>query len=151
MRGAGVYKAYMNRKHLLAVLVGILVVGGAAFYGGMTYAKGQTPKLPQGFEGQVGQFMGQMGAGAQGTRTGGGFSSGEIISSDANSITIKLQNGSTQIVLMGTSTEVLKSSESSLSDLSAGTSVVVTGSTNSDGSLTAQSIQVRPVGLPGAR
>lgn len=88
--------------------------------------------------------------GGFGGRAGGGFTAGRILSVGNGTMTIQEQNGSsTEIVLVGPSTEIEKMVSGSVSDLSAGTNVVITGTPNSDGSMTAQSIQLRPAGLSG--
>ena len=136
----------MSKQVIVIGLVALVVIGGGAFYGGMTYAQSKMP-----MRGQLGngQFTTQFN-GARGARTGGGlgeFTTGVIISKDASSITIKMQDGSTKIVLTSTSTQVMKTTSGTLNDLSDGTNVVVTGSANSDGSMTAQSVQIRPEGV----
>ena len=135
------YKEHMNKKILGGVIV-LILIAGSSFYGGMVYGKGQTPSRGQFANGQF------TGTGAADTRTArggtGGFTAGGILSKDATSITIKMQDGSTKIVLVSTSTQVMKTASGTLGDLSAGTNVVVTGSANSDGSVTAQSVQIRP-------
>lgn len=133
----------MNNK-IIAGVVGVVIIAGGAFYGGMVYGKSSVPT-----RGGNGQFVaGANGARATGIRGGmnGGFTAGEIISKDATSITIKMQDGSTKIALVATSTQVMKSSAGSLSDLTTGMNVTITGTANSDGSVTAQSVQIRPVG-----
>ncbi len=137
----------MSKNHIIAgSLVGLAVVGGS-FYAGSAYGKGQTPTHGQGqFAG--GSFSGARGAGS--ARTGSGITAGDILSVDSSSITVKMPNGSTQIVLLGGSTEILKSVAGTAADLSTGVSVMVSGSQNSDGSITAKSIQIRPAGMPKA-
>jgi hypothetical protein len=135
----------MQKPFIWAMLV--VFVGAASFYGGMTYAKSATPAPAR-----AGFGNGQFAAGGPGTRTartGGGFTTGEILSKDATSVTVKLPDGSTKIVLMGTSTQVVKSTTGSATDLTTGTNVIVTGASNSDGSVTAQNIQIRPAGMGG--
>jgi hypothetical protein len=132
----------MNKKILGAVVL-VLVVASGSFYGGMAYAKSKQPV-------RNGNFTGQFGAGVAGAnRTGmrtGGFTAGQILSKDATGITIKMQDGSTKIILIGSSTQVMKTATGSANDLVTGTDVTVTGSANSDGSITAQSVQIRPAG-----
>jgi hypothetical protein len=146
----------MNNKIIAGAVVGAVVFAGAGFYGGMSYAKGQMPmRLPGqggGFAGANGaQFAGRGGAGARGG-TAGGFVAGQVLSQNAGSVTIKMMDGSTKIVLIGTSTQIAKQTVGAASDLAAGTNVVVTGSQNSDGSITGAMIQIRPAGAtePGA-
>jgi pectate lyase len=136
----------MNRK-IIACTIGIVVIAGAAFYGGMTYGKSITPARGQAGYGQfVGGPNGVRSTGTRGGVSGGGFTVGEIISKDAESITIKMQDGSTRIVLVASGTQVMKSATGSSDDLSKGANVTVTGTTNSDGSITASNVQIRPAG-----
>jgi|SRR5581483_4152532 len=120
----------MNKK---IIIIGI-IIAGLAFFGGLQYGKSSAAVQPTN-----GTFR-RIGTGRG---ANGGFTAGSIISNDGGSITIQMQNGSTMIALIGTSTQVMKTVPGSLADLSVGKDVVVTGSTNSDGSLTAQSVQIR--------
>ena len=108
----------------------VVVIAGGAFYAGTSYGKSQIPVSTRGMN--------------SGGRNRGGFTTGQIISKDATGIVIQMQDGSTKIVLVGGSTKVLKAVSGSVDDLSVGTNIMITGSTNSDGSVTAQSIQIRP-------
>lgn len=133
----------MNKKILGAVIL-VLVVAGGSFYGGMAYAKNKQPVRAANLIGQFGG-AGVAGVNRTGMRTGD-FTAGQILSKDATSVTIKMQDGSTKIILIGSSTQVMKTSAGSQDDLAVGTDVTVTGSANSDGSITAQSVQIRPAG-----
>jgi outer membrane scaffolding protein for murein synthesis (MipA/OmpV family) len=130
-------------KTMAGVVIGVIVVAGSAFYGGMQYEKGQVPVVQTGsgaFARGTGGTGGGRGAG------GGGFTTGSIISNDGSSITIQMQSGSTKIALVSSGTQVTKSVAGTLNDLSVGTNVSVSGTANSDGSVTAQSVQIRPTG-----
>ena len=117
-------------------MIAIFVIAGAAgFYGGMLY--GQNNRA--GFNANANIMM-QRGSGMQ----QGGVAGGEIIKKDDNSLTIKLNNGSSQIILFSGTTKVMKSADGSAADLVVGGQVTITGSKNQDGSITAQSIQIRP-------
>ena len=134
----------MNKKIGLGI-VGVIILAGA-FYGGIIYG-GNNVRAAINNRGGFGQngVNGMMG----GNRIGGknmmgGFTNGEIISRDDKSITIKLQDGGSKIILLGASTTVAKTATGSINDLTVGAFVSITGGTNTDGSVTAQSVQIRP-------
>lgn len=129
------------------------IVGVGAFYGGMSYGKSQAAgarnsslSQRQGFG--AGAAGGALRNGSEqgrgGNRAAGEFVNGSIIAKDDKSITIKSIGGGSKIVFLSSSTQIMKSVDGSAADLATGKNVMVTGSTNSDGSLTAQSIQLRP-------
>jgi hypothetical protein len=134
---------FKNKKNVTNVTI-LIVAVLISFYVGTLYSKSKTPTRGQGMMGANGQFAGQNG-GARGTR-GGGFTSGEIVAKDATSITVKSQDGSTKIVLVSGTTQVTKSAAGTSADLTSVTNVTVVGTTNADGSVTAQSVQIRPAG-----
>ena len=149
------------QKNIIIIVAGVIIVGGS-FYGGMRYAQGKTPMggagragmgnfanlSPEERQARIQQF-GAAGAGggrggARGGPGGGGFNMGEILSKDDKSITIKLADGGSKIIFLSASTTVTKSMSGSVQDLTVGTQVNAAGTPNSDGSLTAQSVQIRP-------
>jgi hypothetical protein len=136
----------MKRNQYIGVVVVLLIVAGGSFYAGKSMASTAAPARGQFAAGTGGAagFAGRGGAaGARGA--GGGFTAGQIISSSNGSISIKQQNGSsTEIVLVSPATQILKTTTGSASDLTTGAQVTVTGTANSDGSLTATSVQIRP-------
>lgn len=120
-----------------------VLVGAGAFFGGMKYQQGKRPNFAR----QFGNMPGQAGQAGRtgGNRTGFRPVNGEIISSDDKSITVKLQDGSSKIVLFSDKTEINKASSGAKEDLKTGEKVMVVGTENSDGSVTAQSIQLNPI------
>lgn len=133
-------------KKILPILTTAIIIGGIAFYGGMQYGKSASAQSNTGQNNL--QNLGQ--AGGNGGRRNGGFGqtggvvAGDIISKDEKSITLKLQNGGSKIVFLSTGTRIMKSIGGSVSDLIVGERVTATGAANSDGSVVAQSIQLRP-------
>lgn len=128
---------------IIIIIVVLLVVGGGAFYGGMIYGKSQNVRPTFSF-GPGGNFQGMRGnrTGANGSN----FISGNILSKDSNSITLQLpNNGGSKIIFYSGTTQISKMASGTADDLTTGTSISVNGTTNSDGTLTAQSIQIRPV------
>lgn len=121
-----------------------IVVGVGAFYGGMRYAQNQVLADRQQRMQQFGGVGNGFRNGAQGNRTAGGFVSGEILSKDDKSITIKMRDGGSKIIFYSSTTEIGKFVAGAASDLAIGKTVSVNGTANSDGSVTAQSVQVRP-------
>ena len=124
---------------MLLTIILIIVVGAGAFYAGVKYQQSQKGS----FNGRFGNFRimgGNNGTGRLGLRP----VSGQITAADDKSITVKLTDGSSKIVLLSSSTVYLKSSTGSKSDLKTGDRVAVFGNDNSDGSVTAQNIQINP-------
>lgn len=134
----------MNKNIIIGAIIGVLVVGGSAFYAGTKVS--QSSDRPTGFpEGQAGQFRGgQSGPSGAQSRQGmfGGGTVGEIIAKDDTSITVKLTDGGSKIILLSASTSINKTQAGTVADLIVGENVVVIGQANSDGSVNAQSIQL---------
>ncbi len=140
----------MSKNKIIAGVVCVVLMG-ASFYGGVLYdahsrtsARGNFSAAQFNRSGSTGGMMNTMGANS---RMFGGLAAGEIVSVDASGLTLKMQDGSSKIVLLSASTTILKSTSGTSADLVPGASVTVTGSGNTDGSVTAQSIQIRPAGM----
>ena len=130
-----------KKNNLLIIIVVALIIGAISFWGGMQYQKSRVGNFNKG------QFSG--GANNQnGNQRGQGNTqriqplSGEITSQDEASLTIKTQDGSSKIVVLSEKTVINKTSEGSKADLETGEQVTVIGTSNSDGSLTAQTISI---------
>lgn len=142
-------------KKMLPIFIAIvIIVGGGAFYGGMRYGESQKSSAArngfQTFTGNFPQGSGQR-QGGQGRAFGGAnATSGEIISADDKSVTVKLPNGGSKIIFFSGSTKVTKSVDGSAADLTVGQTIMANGTANSDGSITADTIQLRPALPAGA-
>ncbi len=137
-----------NAKKVLPTIAAVIVVGAVMFAGGYKYAIAKSASGNKGagnYQAGVGVNFRQ--GGARGGRGGagmmGGFVSGEILSKDATSLTVKMRDGSSKIILLSATTKVMKSVAGTSDNLQVGSNVMVTGDTNADGSVTAQSLQLR--------
>lgn len=126
------------QKSKILVIGGVLLiaVGAGSFFAGMKYQQSKNPRFGNFQANRNGQFQQRI----QGFRP----VNGEIISQDDKSISVKLQDGSSKIVLLTDSTSINKSDEGGKDDLKVGEKVAVFGTENSDGSVTAQSVQLNP-------
>lgn len=132
-----------NKKTIIYTIVGIIVLV-AVFYGGMVYGKNQTSnstasKFGTNMQNRASQF-----GNGGGRANGGNFITGEIISKDNTSITLKLVGGGSKIIFLDPKTEITKTASGSNNDLIIGTQISTTGTTNPDGSITTKSVQIRP-------
>ena len=129
-----------NKKNVIWIIVGIVVLV-AVFYGGMVYGKGQAAASRAAYAGAR-----TRGAGFTGGSAGaaGGFTTGTILSKDATSITVGLMAGGSKIVFLDSTTKISKSASGTMADLVVGTQVSVMGATNTDGSISADTLQIRP-------
>jgi hypothetical protein len=132
-------KKHITQHTVVAALIGLIIGGGIGF---------ESTRLMPGARGvRTGQFQ----AGGMMNRVRGGFTAGEVLTKDATSMTVKAPDGSSKIVLTASSTQVTTSAPGTLDDVVVGTNVLVTGPVNSDQSVTAQNIQIRPAGTTGPR
>lgn len=143
-------------KKTLTIIAVVLLAGVGSFYVGMKYQQSKSPaSLVRGnfqdlrnlSDEERQQRLQQLGAnigGFRGGREGDGFANGEIIAKDDKSITVKLRDGGSKIIFYSGSAEISKFTGGTAADLEIGKSVSVSGKTNSDGSITAESIQLRP-------
>ena len=135
----------MKNIYLVTAVVAILV-GAGGFFAGMKYQQGRGFSM---------EAMNDMRAGGMGNRMAGqrsvagvqhtdnsGMIVGEVIDKDETSFTVKLADESTKIVLLSESTTISKSEDAMTEDLETGARLMVFGEENSDGSVTAQNIQV---------
>ncbi len=130
------------RTHIIWIVVALLAFGGGIFLGrgmaapgGGGYAGAQTG-------GGRAAFAGRGGA-------AGGFAAGQVSAIDAQSITLQLQNGNSENVYYSSSTEVVVPQPATIASIKPGTVIVVGGTQNPDGSMTASTIQVRNGTFPG--
>jgi hypothetical protein len=159
----------MKRGLAIGLIVAVaVVVGVGAFFGGRATAGTPSPqeamKVIQNLTqaqlaallqngGGAGLFGGTgrtNGTGGTGTRAnGGGFTTGSIISKDTGSITIKSSDGNTKTVYFSGSTTISKSTDVSSDALTVGEAATVTGTSNTDGSVTATRITLGTLGFGG--
>lgn len=155
----------MNRVAIaVAGVVVLLAVAGGAFYGGMKVGQNQVINNPmeylgqgsaqgvQMFRGQFpeGEFPDQPGAfrelrgtvepGRQGLGRLGGFSVDTVQSVEENVVTVSRDEGLVRVLTTDT-TLIQKYKSVSVDELEPGEMVIVSGSTNDDGSITARSIR----------
>jgi len=125
-------------KKIIWGIVGVVVLVGV-FFGGMTYGKSEAASKAS--------VAGAAFAGARTRGAGGSFGGatiGQIISKDATSITVSLASGGSKLIILDNTTPITKQAIGTLSDLAVGTNVMVTGTANPDGSVSATAVQIRP-------
>lgn len=132
----------MSNKIIIVGVLCALIFGAGGFYGGMRYQQSQTPQRGNFSMGNT--LVGQR-PGATGNSRGanGGIAAGEIIAKDDKSITIKLGDGGSKIVFYSASTQLQEMASTTPDNLVIGKQVMASGTANSDGSITAKSIQLR--------
>jgi len=141
----------------IGVVIALALAGGG-FAAGMTVGRGTEASAspsPSGAAGRAGITgrLGQGGGGAQGASGafGGQAMAGRILSVNDGSITIEVRQGggqgasptvTSQIVLVGSSTRIVKTVESDikLTDLKPSDQVTIVGTTDASGNLSATAI-----------
>lgn len=121
------------KLHIVWAVVAVVALGAGVWYGSSVMG------------GRTASGSASTGSARSGLAriSGGGFISGQIISVSGNNMTVALANGNSEVVFYSSSTQIMKPTEVPVSDLTAGSRVMIGGASNSDGSLTAQSIQIQ--------
>ncbi len=138
----------MNKKVVVvcAVAVIIAVIGGFVL-GRMSSERGNSATYPPGMVGRS-----RSGLSSRTMPQDRGMlryrpTIGEVIAIDADSLTIKLADGSSKIVLFTPSTGISRVEKAKTDNIHAGSRVLVQGQSNTDGSVSASRIQIDPVDL----
>lgn len=130
-------------KKYTPIVITAIIVGVIAFYGGMKYGVSNNTNQQT----TIGQGSYQQGQSRQkiaGFGQNGSAVTGSIISKDDKSITVQTRDGGSKIIFISSSTEVMKSIQGTVNDLLNGKQITAMGSANSDGSITGQTVQIRP-------
>jgi len=145
----------MKKQTLAILIIAVIAIGVGAFYGGMAYEKKQQKNQRVERSGNSGDRMiqgkgqnvdnsGVMPRGFSRNGKSGQFATGEVISKDDKSVTIKTREGGSKIIYFSDSTQISKLTDGNSDDLENGKELMINGKANQDGSITAESIQIRP-------
>lgn len=124
----------MQKNNVVVGVIALIIGLAGGYFGNQTL----TPKRVTG--GTRNGANGQFRQGFNGQRN----SFGEIQDIDTDKLTLKTRDGSSQIILLTPDTTYEKTTPATQGDFQAGTSVVINGKANPDGSVTATSVQTAP-------
>jgi hypothetical protein len=124
--------------HMVWLVIAIVALGGGYFWGKASAATSRAAGFAGAYSSSTRRTVG--------SAAGGGLVTGTIATIGSSSITLQLANGNSEVVFYSTSTPVSEPTTVSANTLKVGTTLMVGGTSNSDGSLTALTIQVRPAG-----
>lgn len=111
------------KNSFLITIVLVFIAAAGAFYGGMQYQKSKTAQNQTTGQSQTGVFRRGNGQGFRATR-------GTILNMDGKSLTVKLQDGSSKIVILSDKTVYVKSDKAAKTDLKTGETVAAFGTNN---------------------
>lgn len=126
-------------KKTTILTVAIILIFGLGFYSGNYYTKS---KMPTGKD----RFQAVQNQGSKNIRILGNNNaiSGEILTKEDKNLTLKLRDGGSKIIFFTENTPITKNVAGATSDLSPNKTIFINGKTNQDGSVNADSIQIRP-------
>lgn len=142
----------MSKKAWIWVIIAVIVVAGGSFWGGMTYAQSKTASAATTrFGSGASTFATRGGFGGTAGAAAGGGTIGTVIQVGNDTFTVQLPSSTsttaatgTKLVLVNSSTELDELESVPFSNLQVGQTVTVAGAANSDGSITASSVMIRP-------
>jgi len=125
------------------MVVVLVLVGASAFYGGTLWQKSQRGAFGANGARRFGA------GGAAGGANGAQAVRGEVLSNDGKTVTVKLADGSTKLVLVSSATTITEATKATDSALIQGKQVMVFGTNNADGSVSAQNVSIGDTGFGG--
>ncbi|MFH1244764.1 MAG: DUF5666 domain-containing protein [bacterium] len=133
-----------NNNLIVGCLATAAIAGGVGFWGGKMYNQNQRGGRFEQMENRNGN-RGPSGSGLPNAGFRGGMLIGEVMSKDDKSITVKMPDGSSKIVILSSSTVYRTATDTTKDQLEVGKNIAVQGMQNADGSTTATSIELNPV------
>jgi hypothetical protein len=119
------------QKNIVPIIIIAILFSGIGFFSGTTYQKSKMPL--RGNQLQNNNIQ---------KRPGNGQIMGEITSVSDGSVTVKTTDGSSKLILLSDKTNINQATTAAITDLVIGQKVVIFGNTNTDNSISAQSIQL---------
>lgn len=143
-----------NQNMIVACTVTAVVAGSIGFFGNNLYQQSQrNSRFPQ-MENRTGNGQNNFGTNRQvngsiqpGMMGRGGALNGEVTAKDNKTLTIKLSDGSSKIVILSDNTTYRTSTETTQDKVEIGTKIAAFGTTSTDGTTVATSIEVNPISL----
>ena len=136
----------MKNIYLKTIFISV-IIGFGAFLGGIKYQESKNPVNNFQFNDQARNNLCR-GINSTYTREDSEAVRGEVLSKDEKTITVKLSDDSSKIVLFSETTQINKAETATLDDIDIGSQVMVLGQKNQDGSVSARSIQLNSQGRP---
>jgi hypothetical protein len=137
----------MKQNTIILVVILLLVVGGGSFATGYKVAEGKNV-IGNFARNGTGQMIGRGDRNVQNQQgnmmRGNRQIAGEIIALDDKTMTVKMVDGSSKIVLLSSTMTISKSVDAPKTELKVGSKVAVFGAQNPDGSQTATTIEIDP-------
>lgn len=133
---------FFSQKQWLVVIIISLVIAGA--FTGIGYKIGSKKS---GLNPMNGQFQGRTMMGGPGRSMGmrgNGNVAGTVLNQDATSFTLSLPQGGSRTVLITPTTTVLKTAPGAMTDIQKDSFLMVSGTSNADGSISASTLSIRP-------
>lgn len=132
-----------NFMKIIIGLIIIVIIIGLSFYGEMFYKKQDKP-MPPVNPAQL-DTANPIATALEPNRVPPqDMISGKVTAMDNQSITLELADGSTETIFLSGTTRIGKVVTGTLNDITVGSSLAVNGIENSDGTVSAQMVQVRP-------
>lgn len=133
----------MKKRTIIFILI-LMVSVSISFIFGTIYSKNKQKANFPGAIMQSGNFSGSgYGINRINRNSVGNILNGEILSKDDTMITLKSKDGGSKIIFFSNLTKVSKTIDAVIDDLKTGNNIIVSGKTNSDGSVMAESIQIK--------